>query len=70
MNVASVKIETFHRTPDGGARVSMRLRNAHGRTMTRQQMTWTADELDHFMSLASTQELIRAAMRERLGKSQ
>ena len=66
MNVASVKIETFHRTPDGGARVSMRLRNAHGRTMLRHRQAWTADELDHFMSLASTQELMRAALRERL----
>lgn len=66
MKAASVKIETFHRTPEGGARVSMRLRNAKGRTMARQQMAWTADELDHFMGLASTQELIRAALRERL----
>ena len=66
MKVSSVKIETFHRTKDGGARVSMRLRNARGRTIVRHQMAWTADQLDHFMSLASTQELIRAAMRERL----
>lgn len=67
MKAASARIVTFRRTPEGGACAEFRLRNAKGRTIIRHAMAWrTEDELDHFMSLASTQELMRAALRERL----
>lgn len=68
MRKQRIKILSIHRTNQGGARVDLRFVDARGRCLQRHKMRWqTADELDHFMSLATPQELIRAALREKLG---
>lgn len=66
MQCETLEIISINHTKHGGVGVDFRLRSRGGR-VTRHVMTWkTADELEHFMSLTTPQELIRAALRERL----